>query len=115
MVKRVFYIEKEKFLRSMMELALRAKKAEVYTIGTLEENFYLLDDLKPDLIIFDLDTCLEAGSEALDKLLSYSKQAKLVMTGPQSSEHSMPKNVSGFISKPIVAHNLAERVLALVD
>lgn len=115
MVKRVFYIEKEKFLRSMMELALRAKKAEVYTVETLSENFYLIDDLKPELIVFDLETCLAAGPEALDKLFSYSDRAKLIMTGTPGSENSMHKNVSGFIPKPIVAHNLAEKILSLID
>lgn len=115
MVKRVFYIEKEKFLRSMMELALRAKKAEVYTVETLESNFYLLDDLKPELIIFDFETCKDSGDEALEKLYSYAQHAKLIMTGPVGSENSLDKRVSGHLPKPIVAHNLAERVLSLID
>lgn len=115
MVKRVFYIEKEKFLRSMMELALRAKKAEVYTVETLTDNFYLLDDLKPELIVFDLDTCLAAGPDAMEKLYSYAGSAKLIQTGAPEQENSLNAAVSGFISKPIVAHNLAERVLALID
>ncbi|AUN99392.1 hypothetical protein DOM21_03990 [Bacteriovorax stolpii] len=111
MVKRVFYIEKEKFLRSMMELALRAKKAEVYTVETLNENFYLIDDLKPNLIIFDLDN----NPADLERLYEYSQGTKLVATGPVGSENSLDKRVSGFIPKPLVAHNLAERVLALID
>ena len=115
MVKRVFYIEKEKFLRTMMELALRAKKAEVYTVETLSDNFYLIDDLKPELIIFDFETCMESGQEVLTKLYSYSDRAKLIMTGTANSENSLPDNVSGFITKPIVVHNLAERILSLID
>lgn len=115
MVKRVFYIEKEKFLRSMFELALRAKKTEVYTVETLESNFYLIDDLRPDLIIFDLETCKEAGSAALEKLYEYSSESKLVQTGPAGSENSMDKRVKSHLAKPIVAHNLAERVLSLID
>ncbi len=111
MVKRVFYIEKEKFLRSMMELALRAKKAEVYTVETLSENFYLIDDLKPDLIIFDLNN----DPSDLEKLYEYSKEAKLVATGVVGSENSLDKRVSGFLPKPLVAHNLAERILSLID
>lgn len=115
MVKRVFYIEKEKFLRSMFELALRAKKAEVYTVETLEDNFYLIDDLKPEVIIFDLESCQSAGTEAMEKLLSYSKTSHLVQTGIAGSENTMDKRVKSFLEKPIVAHNLAERVLSLID
>lgn len=115
MVKKVFYIEKEKFLRSMMEIALRAKKAEIYTVETLDENFYLLDDLKPDLIIFDLETCRASGPEALEKLYGYSIQAKLLATIPEGSENSLDPRVKSHLLKPIVAHNLAERLLSLID
>ena len=111
MVKKVFYVEKEKFLRSMMELALRAKKAEIYTVETLTENFYLIDDLKPDLIIFDLDQ----NPADLETLYGYSERARLVATGTPGSENSLDKRVKGFLPKPIVAHNLAERVLSLID
>ena len=111
MVKKVFYVEKEKFLRSMMELALRAKKAEIYTVETLKENFYLIDDLKPDLIIFDLD---QAPGD-LQTLYEYSKKAKLIATGPAGSEKNLDTRVSGHLEKPLVAHNLAERVLSLID
>jgi len=115
MVKRVFYIEKEKFLRSMFELALRAKKAEVYTVETLEDNFYLIEDLKPEVIIFDLESCQSAGPEAMEKLLSYSKTSHLVQTGVVGSENTVDPRVKSFLAKPIVAHNLAERVLSLID
>jgi DNA-binding response OmpR family regulator len=111
MVKKVFYVEKEKFLRSMMELALRAKKAEIYTVETLNENFYLIDDLKPDLVIFDLD---QSPSD-LETLYEYSNRTRLVATGPASSENSLDKRVKGFLPKPIIAHNLASIVLSLID
>ncbi|MBC7714703.1 MAG: hypothetical protein H7177_15260 [Rhizobacter sp.] len=111
MVKKVFYVEKEKFLRSMMELALRAKKAEIYTVETLNENFYLIDDLKPDLVIFDLDQ----NPADLEKLYEYSNHVRLVASGPAGSENSLDSRVTGFLPKPIIAHNLAERVLSLID
>ena len=111
MVKKVFYVEKEKFLRSMFEVALRAKKAEIYTVETLKENFYLIDDLKPDLIIFDLD---QASSD-LETLYGYSDRIKLVATGSPESQKGLDSRVRGFLPKPIIAHNLAERVLSLID
>ena len=111
MVKKVFYAEKEKFLRSMMELALRAKKAEIYTVESLSENFYLIDDLKPDLVIFDLDQ----SPADLERLYEYSAHTRLVATGAAGSENLLDSRVKGFIPKPIVAHNLAEKVLSLID
>lgn len=111
MVKRVFYIEKEKFLRSMVELALKAKKAEIYTVDTLSENFYLIDDLKPQLVLFDMD----ATPQDLEKLYMYHDRLKLIATGPIDLMSTLDPRVSGFIPKPIVAHNLAERILSLID
>ncbi len=111
MVKRVFYIEKEKFLRSMIEVALKAKKAEIYTVDTLSNNFYLIDDLNPQLVLFDLDNT----PQDLEQLYQYHNRLKLIATGPIGSENSLDSRVSGFIPKPIVAHNLAERILSLID
>lgn len=111
MVKKVFYIEKEKFLRSMVELALRAKDVEVHTLEKIEGNFYLLDDIKPHLIIFDL----EINALDLEKLYSYSTGAKLVATGEEKLKDSLDSRISGFIPKPIVAHNLGERLLSLIE
>ena len=95
----------------MFEVALRAKKAEIYTVETLKDNFYLIDDLKPDLIIFDLD---QAPTD-LETLYGYSKQIRLVATGAAEKEKALDSRVTGFLPKPIVAHNLAERVLSLID
>jgi hypothetical protein len=111
MVKKVFYIEKEKFLRTMMELALRAKNAEIYTVETISGNFYLIDDLAPDLIIFDLSIELDD----LEKLYTYYNRVRLVATGPAGSENSLDFRVTGFLVKPLVIKDIAEKVLSLVD
>ncbi len=95
----------------MVEVALKAKKAEIYTVDTLNGNFYLIDDLKPQLVIFDLD----CASQDLEQLYLYHDKVKLIATGPLGAENSLDKRVKGFIAKPIVAHNLAERILGLID
>ena len=114
MGKRVLYIEKEKFLRSMMELALRAKQAEIHTVETLQDNLYLLQDLTPQLVLFDLETCQQNPDE-LEQLYAFSEKAKLVAVVPKHLNQNLDHRVSGFLEKPIIAHSLAERVLALVD
>ena len=115
MVKRVFYIEKEKFLRSMFELALRAKKTEIYTVESLKDNFYLIDDLHPDIIIFDQETCKDLEPEEIEKLLTYSTSTHIVQTCEPNSNSFVDSRIKSFFPKPIVAHNLAERILSLVD
>jgi hypothetical protein len=114
MGKRVFYVEKEKFLRSMMELALRAKGVEIHTVETLKDNTYLLEDLSPQLVIFDLDTCKEFPAE-LEELYAFGQKAKIIATFPKDQKPNLDQRVSGHLEKPLVALTLAERILSLVD
>lgn len=107
MEKEVFYIEKEKMLRSMFEIAFKNKKQGIYTIDSIVSNYYLLDDLKPKIIIFDVKT---VGPE-LDKLLAYSTQAILVATGDKEDQNVLGANFKNFILKPISAHNLVKTIL----
>ena len=111
MVKKVFYIEKVEFLRSMMEFALRAKGAEIYTVSTIENNFYLLDDLQPDLIIFDVET----AKDFLSELKTYSTKSILVGVGSEASRELVGDMVKTYLIKPLEAKNIANRILALLD
>ncbi len=95
----------------MMEVAFKAKNAEIYTIETLNNNFYQLDDIKPDLVIFTLNE----NTDDLERLYTYADYCKLVLSAPAEYQNQMHSKVSGFLPKPIVAHTLAERVLALID
>ena len=85
--KKIFYIEKGDFLRSMMEFAIRARGADIYTVDTLENNFYLLDELVPDLIIFDVKTVFNQ----LEELKKYKNKAHFVAVGDEGDQNNWPK------------------------
>lgn len=110
-IRKIFYVEKVQFLRSMLEVALRAKGAEIYTINTMENNFYLLDDLNPDLVIFDIQTV----GDSLEALLSYRGKAVLVATGSKEDEQLVLGRVNHFMAKPIEARNLGQRILSYLE
>lgn len=111
--KKVFYIEKVEFLRSMMEFALKVRGAEIYTIASLENNFYLLDDLRPELILFDVQTCINH----LPQLAEYSAAsgAILVGIGDESDQRLVVGMAQSFMLKPLEAKNIGARILALLD
>lgn len=110
-LKKVFYIDKVEFLRSMMEFALKAKGAEIYTVATLENNFYLLDDLEPDLILFDVESC----KNHLDQLAEYRTKARLVGVGSLEERSLVSSFTDHFLTKPLEAKNIANRLLSLLD
>lgn len=109
--KKFFYIDRIEFLRSTMEFALKAKGAQVYTVATLENNFYLLGDLLPDLIIFDVSSV----GHYLDELCQQVSKCKLVAVGDESERQKVEGKVKIFIPKPIEASQLATRMFALID
>lgn len=111
MVKRVFYIEKEKFLRQMVEFALKAKGVEVYTVDSLKDNFYLIDDLAPHLVIFGLTET----PEDLEKLYSYREKTKLCLFATEEDSKTRDSRIHATLKKPLEGAALAERILALVD
>ena len=113
MVKCVLYVEKEKFLRSLFEVALRAKKQEIHTIDSLQNNIYLLNDLNPALIILDWATV--QNSPELQSVLDFKKtnpSVKIIVTGPT---HDIPFKADGFFTKPIEVNQLAQKIMSLID
>lgn len=110
-MKKVFYVDKGDFLRKTMELAIKQKGADVYTVPTMENNFYLLDDLLPDVIVFDVQT---VGTE-LENLRPYAQKAVLVGVGDESDRAVVSGMARLFLVKPLEAKTLANSILNLVD
>ncbi len=109
--KKIFYIERNPFLRSMMEFAIKATGAEIYTTESITAYFYLLDDLRPDLILFDV----QSVGDSLELLKAYSPHTIMVATGQLEDQAFVHGLVTKFIVKPIEARNLAESILSLLD
>lgn len=113
MAKKVFYIEKEKFLRSMIEMALKSKSAEIYTVDSITDKFYLLDDLSPDLILVDLAS---VSALELEEILKKSAGKKIAFTGsPEDLEKNSSLEVSLKLEKPLVVNKISEKILSVLD
>lgn len=53
----VVYVDKNEFLRNMVEMAIKKEFGTVYTIDTLENQIEIIKDLDPQVIVVDLKTC----------------------------------------------------------
>lgn len=110
-IKKVFYVDRGDFLRKTMEFALKPKGVDVYTVETMENNFYLLDDLLPDVIVFDVKT----ARPYLENLRAYGQKARLVAVGDEEDRPLVQDYVALFLPKPLIAATLANSLLSLVD
>jgi DNA-binding response OmpR family regulator len=94
----------------MLELALKARGVEIYTISTLENNYYLLDDLLPDLIVFDVET---TGNQ-IEELLKYSSRAILVAVGSEAERSKFEGIVENYLTKPFEAKKIADQIISIL-
>lgn len=109
----IFYIEKEKFLRSMMEHLCKTKGINVYTIDSSEDCLYLIEDLTPNLIVIDLSSTAGNLASFLDSLKATGLNATLVATGIEKDWEDlgeMREQFAGYEPKPLVADGLLERL-----
>ena len=104
----VLYIEKEKFLRQLLEGVFKAKNAKIHTEDGIQDKFYLIEDLKPSIIIVDLETVNENEIQTL-----YSYQSiKLIATAKNEYPHIDMTKFSKIIKKPLVVATIFEQIFS---
>lgn len=107
MKKEILYIDREKFLRQMFEVMGKQNSVGVYSIDDFRENEYLIADLMPELIFFDVSTIEAYGLERFFTLNFF--QSKLVAVG-KAEEMEKISNYQQFLfsqmEKPIEVKSL---------
>lgn len=101
----VLYIEKEKFLRMALEEVFKRKGGKLHTEEKLKDHFYLIDDLKPSILFFDLKTVINELDE-----IKQLKNIKLVATGDEEDEKLAQAHQFKFIKKPIIILSIFDQL-----
>jgi len=107
----VLWIDDNKFATGLLEKAFKKAGVEFYTIDSVKDFTYLVDDLNPAVIYLDTQTFLK-GKE--DFLRQYNASSKMQQTGfildQKSEETSFLKKIQGIIEKPINPFELPEKI-----
>ena len=101
---KVFYIEKQKFLREMVEQILVDKGEKAYTLETASDCTYLIEDLKPEVLMLDVATIMPEADEFFATYKEKFSQIPIVFTGfPEDRDLLGPYEglCRGFLEKPI--------------
>jgi DNA-binding response OmpR family regulator len=113
-----FYLENEEMLQKTMSKVFERSEHEIYTKYAFEEWFYLLSDLKPDLLIVDHDSLERTFLEKWPEILS--TQIPVIITRTEHSDIApevlQHKNVKHILSKPFSPFEfleLVEKILVL--
>ncbi len=114
-MKKVFYIEKESFLRKMFELAFEneGEGSEVYTTGGTDSLFQV-KEMGSEVLLIDIETLLPVKDKFLKELeeSKYCSEIPVLAVGFEAKLELVAgeKWYSGVIKKPISALNLLETI-----
>jgi len=106
--KMVVYVEKEKFLRELMEKATSGAGFDIYSYPD-HDCMHFIDDLKPDLLILDGQTISKEFIERLDAHIP------VILTGDLPALESLSRPIHTHIEKPLGPFDLVAIVSKILQ
>lgn len=113
---RVFVVDDEPDIVSMVRVILRSAGFEVDSASGVEDAINHLSSNDPDLVLLDLRLGDEDGWQVLSTLASDGRTERIPVVilsahaDPQSAERAIREGARGYIAKPFVASRLLEAV-----
>ncbi len=105
MRKRILLADDTKLMRDMLRAALDSEKFQI--VGEAkdgEQAVAMFKDLKPDLVILDINMPKLNGIDALTEMIEFDAKAKIVMCSDQKFENmivlALKRGACDFIVKP---------------
>ncbi len=112
----VLWIDHNTFATSLIEKVFKKRSLPFYTINSVEDFSYLVDDLNPSLIVLDGETFSKNREVFLEQYINSAKMQNLpfILLDPQS-DFSFLKNKIGEIRKPLEPFDLPEVLRKIVS
>lgn len=104
----VVYVEKEKFLRDMMEKAITTAGVRIYTYAD-SDCMHFIQDLEPDLLVLDAATIND------DFLSELPAEIPVVLVGFPNEIEKIAKPVSSRMEKPFGPFDLVAEISRLIN
>ena len=118
MRKRILLADDTKFMRDMLRSSLDSEYFEI--VGEAkdgEQAIAMYKDLKPDLVILDINMPRLNGIDALTSIMEFDKKAKVVMCSDQKFETmivlALKRGASEFIVKPFQKEDVVKTMRAV--
>jgi chemotaxis response regulator CheB len=94
----VLWIDQNTFATGLLEKVFKKKALPFYTIPNAQDFVYLVEDLKPEVIVLDTKTALD-GLEAFKGQYEGIKHLPIILI---DDNHELPfvENVRGHIKRP---------------
>ncbi len=98
----VLWIDHNTFSNGLIERVFKKISLPFYTLSSVEDFSYLVDDLKPVLIVLDADTFLQNSQAFLDQYekSSHMQGLPFIVLDPKGDFSFLKKKI-GDLKKPI--------------
>ncbi len=109
----ILWIDENRFATSLLEKVFKQKDLSFYTLDNVNDFSFLVDDLKPEIIVLDTATALK-NKEAFKKQFeanSRLKETPFITIGSDSDFTFLKK--MGEIKRPFDPYLIPETILKL--
>ncbi len=114
MLKQVFWLDQNKFVCNLIEATLKKEGVSCYTHQTGDGFRYLIEDIKPDLVVIDFQSISHIQEKIDEELSTCTCPVILSLKEEERSLVKLKKN-NGSLSKPIEPMILADNLKALLN
>ncbi len=90
-MKSVFYLERDDFIKMTVEKVLKRAEIECFTTSECGDAHYLINDLSPDLVLFDLKFCYPEHKSLIESLMKDSEIPFAALAFEKDVEESAQK------------------------
>ena len=108
----ILWIDQNSFATELLEKVFKKKSMPFYSLNHLNDFSYLVDDLRPQLVVLDGETFASNPSGFLEQYAKSQlmQQLPFVLISPKS-DFSFLKNKIGEISKPFDPFEIPDLLL----
>jgi len=111
----VLWIDHNTFATSLIERAFKKKSMPFYTLASVDDFAYLVEDLNPVLIVLDGETYEKNASAFIKQYEGSEKMQKLpfILLEPKR-DFGFIKNKLGELNKPLEPFKLLDQLTAML-
>lgn len=107
---RILFVEDEPIMQKSIKKLMEKHIAEFYTASNGEEGLNAFYDLKPDIVITDLDMPIMSGSQMINRIRQNDLNTPIIMITAFEDQSSSVKGADYSIIKPVMKTRLFELV-----
>lgn len=110
-MKKIYFIERDRFLREFYEGFGKKYGVECYTDDRGIESTYIIKDMAPDVISLDVKTAIEVGLNEIMAVLNEETISQIPVVLIQNPDEELPEVLAKRAKKVLVRPLAIERLI----